>query len=93
MEKENEILISENESLKEKLENLKKENLILINKNNKNIDFEIYSVKIGDLEKQNQLLMGKLHEKNKELVDITDRFHPNKNLSSHQKVLLFFFLQ
>lgn len=92
LEKENEILISENEMLKEKMENIKKENLILIHKNNQNLDFEIYSVKIGDLEKQNQLLMEKLHEKNKELVDITEKFHPNKNLNSHQKVFLFFYM-
>lgn len=50
--------------------------MLLIQKNNKNIDFEIYSIKTGDLEKQNELLMLKLQEKNKELIALTEKISP-----------------
>lgn len=72
--------------------------MLLIQKNNKNIDFEIYSVKTGDLEKQNELLMMKLQEKNKELIALTEKINPTiinkdytRKISGNQSNVINFF--
>ena len=73
--KENELLKEENDKLREDQENLKIENLALIQKNHETLDSDIYRFKINDLEKQNQYLLGKLQEKNKEVMEITEKMY------------------
>lgn len=58
---------------------MQKDNYLLIQKSNKNLDSEIYHIKINDLEKQNQFLMVKLKEKNQELIDLTEKMCKQNN--------------
>jgi len=86
--KENQDLNKENENLREQHDILTKENLALIQKNHQTLDSEIYVLKIKDLEKQNQYLFTKLQEKNKELMEMTEKaYNINKKNSRVHKEL------
>lgn len=58
---------------------MQNENYMLIQQSHKNLDSEIYHLKINDLEKQNQFLLVKLKEKNQEFIDVTEKICKQSN--------------
>ena len=82
-------ILKEHQYLSGEIKNLqeKNENILLIQKDHKNLDTEIYAFKLNDMEKENKFLLKKLQEKNQELIEITEKFY-EKNSSQIKKNII-----